>query len=89
MLYNFEFFFIAHPKNCIDQNMDLQGDDVDAGMGIHKSSQYECQKACVDHHLCQYWTYTLKNWASNCYLKKAASNPISKPMFVSGSKFCL
>merc|ERR1712087_5728 len=76
-------------KTCIQHNVDFQGDDVDAGLGIYKSSQNECQKACQYHTLCQYWTFTLKNWASNCYLKKAASNPVSNAMFVSGSKYCL
>ena len=86
---NFLFFFVASPsKTCVHQNVDLKGDDLDGGMGIYKSSQEECQRACEFHTLCRYWTFTLKNWASNCYLKNDASNPVPKEMFVSGPKYC-
>ena len=82
---------ITHPNlnnfvfslDCFEQ-YDYNGNNVEGAKIV--SSEFECQKRCLYHSKCKFWTFVIST--KYCWLKTSKSGRTENEDTISGAKFC-
>ena len=78
-----------NPKNCLEDNTAYFGNNVRLGNKNMKASRLECQRSCLEHSECKFWTWGKAKPEGPCYLKTARENVTTGlDIYVSASRDC-
>ena len=70
--------------DCFEQ-YDYNGNDIE-GAKAEVSDEFECQKNCLHHSKCKFWTFVIST--NDCWLKTSKSSRKESNDAISGGKFC-
>ena len=75
--------------SCLEDNTAYFGNNAKVGSENLQPSQSACQKSCLDHPECEFWTWGKGTPSGPCYLKHARDNVTpGLDSYISGSKHC-
>merc|ERR1712215_190807 len=75
--------------SCFEDNTAYFGNNAKFGFDNLQPSRLACQKSCMDHPKCEFWTWGKGTPVGQCYLKHTRDNVTpGLDRYISGSKQC-
>ena len=75
--------------SCFEDNTAYFGNNAKVGSDNLQPSRLDCQKSCLDHPKCEFWTWGKGTPEGPCYLKHTRDNVTpGLDSYISGSKQC-
>merc|ERR1712215_76650 len=75
--------------SCFEDNTAYYGNNAKFGFDNLQPSRLACQKSCMDHPKCEFWTWGKGTPVGPCYLKHTRDNETpGLDRYISGSKQC-
>merc|ERR1719369_321751 len=75
--------------SCFEDNTAYFGNNAKFGLDNLQPSRLACQKSCMDHPKCEFWTWGKGTPVGPCYLKHTRDNVTpGLDRYISGSKQC-